>query len=100
YRNELSVGVDHELFPEILLNVSYLRTREKDVQGTVDANIELWDQLFTPISVTDPGRDGVAGTADDAPLTIYNQNSTGTVTSPRTINDDRLPARNDGLGGV
>jgi hypothetical protein len=100
YRNELSVGVDHELFPEILLNVSYLRTREKDVQGTVDANIELWDQLFTPISVTDPGRDGVAGTADDSPLTVYNQNSTGTVTSPRTINDDRLATRYDGMDVV
>ncbi len=100
YRNELSVGVDHELFPEVLLNVSYLRTREKDIQGQVDLNIASWDQLFTPITLTDPGRDGLTGTGDDAPITVYNQNSTGTVTSPRTINDARLATRYDGLDVV
>jgi carboxypeptidase family protein/TonB-dependent receptor-like protein len=100
YRNEFSVGVDHELIPELLLNVSYLRTRERDIVGSVDANIELWDSLFTPIPLTDPGRDGVIGTADDAPITVYNQNSTGTVTSPRNINDNRLATRYDGLDVV
>jgi hypothetical protein len=100
YRNEITVGVDRELFPEILLNVSYLRTRERDVQGTVDLNFDLWPALFTPITLTDPGRDGVVGTSDDAPITVYNQNSTGTVTSPRTINDDRLATRYDGLDVV
>jgi Carboxypeptidase regulatory-like domain/TonB-dependent Receptor Plug Domain len=97
YRDELTVGVDRELLPNLLLNVSYLRTREHDPQGTVDQNIALWDQLFTPIALNDPGRDGVTGTADDAPITVYNQNSTGTVTSPVTINDDRLAVRYDGL---
>jgi Carboxypeptidase regulatory-like domain/TonB-dependent Receptor Plug Domain len=100
YRNELTVGVDHELFPDILLNVSYLRTREHDVTGQVDQNINLWDQLFTPIALTEPGRDGVSETADDAPITVYNQNSTGTVTSPRNINDDRLATRYDGVDFV
>lgn len=100
YRNELSAGVDHELFPGLLLNISYLRTREHDITGQVDSNINLWDQLFTPITVTDPGRDGTLGTADDAPLTVYNQNSTGTVTSPRNVNDDRLATRYDGLDVV
>jgi Carboxypeptidase regulatory-like domain/TonB-dependent Receptor Plug Domain len=97
YRDELAVGVDRELLPNLLLNVSYLRTREHDPQGTVDQNIGLWNQLFTPIVLNDPGRDGVAGTADDAPITVYNQNSTGTVTSPVTINDNRLAVRYDGL---
>lgn len=100
YRNEFSVGVDHELIPELLVNVSYLRTREKDIVGSVDSNFDQWDSLFTPISLTDPGRDGVVGTADDAPITVYNQNSTGTVTSPRNINDDRLATRYDGLDVV
>ena len=36
------------------MSVAYLRTREKDIQGTVDSNIDLWDQLFTPVTVTDP----------------------------------------------
>jgi Carboxypeptidase regulatory-like domain/TonB-dependent Receptor Plug Domain len=100
YRNELTVGVDHELLPDVLFSVAYLRTREHDVTGTVDQNIALWDQLFTPITLTDPGRDGVLGTADDAPLTVYNQNTAGAVTSPVTINDDRLATRYDGVDVV
>jgi hypothetical protein len=97
YRNELTVGVDHELIPNLLVNVSYLRTREHDVTGNVDQNISQWGSLFTPITLTDPGRDGVSGTADDAPITVYNQNVAGAVTSPITVNDDRLATRYDGL---
>src|SRR4029453_9106539 len=97
FRDELTVGVDRELFPNVLLNVSYLRTREHDVTGQVDQNIALWPTLFTPITLNDPGRDGVANTSDDAPITVYNQNATGTVTSPVNINDDRLATRYDGL---
>jgi hypothetical protein len=97
YRYESTVGIDHELFPNILLTVSYFHTQERDQQATVDQNIALWDQLFTPITLTDPGRDGVLGTADDAPIRVYNQNVTGTVTSSRTLNDDRLANRYDGL---
>jgi hypothetical protein len=48
----------------------------------------------------DPGRDGVSGTADDGDITVYNQNSTGTVTSPRNVNDDRLATRYDGVDFV
>lgn len=97
FRHEVSVSLDRELFPDFLVSVAYLRTRERDVQGTVDQNFALWDQLFTPIQLTDPGRDGVASTADDTPITVYNQNSAGTVTSPLVINDDRLAARYDGM---
>ncbi len=97
YRNELTVGVDHELFSDLLVSVAYLRTREHDITGQVDSNIDLWDQLFTPVTLTEPGRDGIAGTSDDQPITVYNQNSVGTVTSPRNINDDRLATRYDGL---
>jgi hypothetical protein len=96
-RYETSVSLDHELIPNLLLNVGYFRTRERDVQGQVDQNIELWDSLFTLVTLTDPGRDGVLGTGDDTPLQVYNQNQTGAVTSPRTINDDRLAQRYDGF---
>jgi Carboxypeptidase regulatory-like domain/TonB-dependent Receptor Plug Domain len=97
YRNELTVGVDHELFPDILVSATYLRTREHDIVGSVDANIADWPNLFTPVTLTEPGRDGILGTGDDAPITVYNQNSTGNVTSPRNINDDRLATRYDGM---
>ena len=97
FRHELAIGVDHELLPNFLINVSYLRTREHDITGQVDQNIDQWNSLFTPITLTEPGRDGVAGTADDGPITVYNQNAAGTVTSPVTINDDRLATQYDGV---
>jgi hypothetical protein len=97
YRNELTVSVDHEVIPELLLSVSYLRTREHDISGMVDQNIELWPSLYTPVELIEPGRDGIGGTADDRPITVYNQNAAGAVSSPRTINDDRLATRYDGL---
>lgn len=96
-RQEVSIGVEHEIGPGFLLSMAYLRTREHDVQGTVDQNMTLWDQLFTPVQLKDPGRDGISDTADDRTITVYNQNSTGTVTSPKVVNDDRLAARYDGI---
>jgi hypothetical protein len=96
-RHETSVSLDHELLPNILVNMAYFRTREKDILGQVDQNLALWDSLFTPVTLTDPGRDGVLGTADDAPLTVYNQNTTGAVTSPINVNDDRLASRYNGF---
>ncbi len=96
-REESTISVDHELLPNILMSVGYFHTRERDPQGAVDQIIDQWGQLFTPITLTDLGRDGVLGTADDKPLTVYNQNQTGTVTSPRTINDDRLAQRYNGV---
>jgi hypothetical protein len=97
HRNELTVSVDHELIPELLLSVSYLRTRERDITGMVDQNIELWPSLYTPVDFIESGRDGILGTADDKPITLYNQNSTGTISSPRNVNDDRLAQRYDGV---
>jgi hypothetical protein len=97
HRMETTVSFDHEVVPNVLFSASYFRTREGDIQGTVDQNIDQWDSLFTPITLTDPGRDGVLGTGDDRPITVYNQNQTGTVTSPITVNDDRLAQRYDGM---
>ena len=96
-RQETTVTLDHELIPNMLVSLGYFRTRERDVQGTVDQNINNWDALFTKTTLTDPGRDGVLGTADDKPIEVYNQNQTGTVTSPVTINDNRLAQRYNGL---
>ncbi len=95
-RDELTLTVDHELFKSFLLDVSYLRSREKNPQGTIDNNIDLWGQLYTPIQLQDPGRDGIPNTGDDAPITVYNQNA-GVTTTTKTINDKRLATRYDGI---
>ena len=99
YRNETTVSVDHELFPDFLLSLAYLHTQEHDIQGTIDNSIDQWGSQYALITVTDPGRDGLAGTGDDAPLQVYNQNA-GVVSSTRTVNDDRLAATYNGIDVV
>lgn len=96
YRNEITVTLNHELFSNFLLDISYLRTREKDPQGTIDNSIDLWPGQYTQITLRDPGRDGTDNTGDDKSITVYNQNA-GVTTSTKTINDDRLATRYDGL---
>jgi hypothetical protein len=95
-RDEITVTVDHQLFGNFLLDVSYLHTIEKDPQGTIDSSIDLWPQQYSLVTLTDPGRDGILGTADDAPIQVYNQNA-GVTTTTKTINDDRLANRYNGI---
>jgi hypothetical protein len=96
-RNELTVGIDREIVPTVLASATFIYRKEKDNQASVDQNFDLWDSNYTKVTLTDPGRDGVAGTADDAPITVYNQNVTGSVNSNKTVNDDRLATRYTGL---
>jgi hypothetical protein len=109
YREETTIGIDRELFPNIRGGVTYIHRRSRDVQGTLDQSMDLWPALYTQVTITDPGRDGCFGTetsgsclnvsnpaADNAPLTVYSLNP-GAVTSPVTVNDDRLSVYFDGI---
>jgi hypothetical protein len=96
YRNELTVGVDHEIFRNTSLSVTFLHTREHRNQGTVDQSMDQWGNLYTAYNLTDPGRDGVVGTGDDRPITVYSLN-TGAITSQKTVNDDRLATHYNGI---
>lgn len=96
FREEFTAGIDREWFPNILIGASYIRRREKDVQGTVDQSLDLWPGLYTKVPVREAGRDGRLNTADDQTVEVYSLNA-GAVTSPLTVNDDRLAVRYDGL---
>ncbi len=96
-RYEFTVGVDREVIPTVLASATYIWRKEKDVQTTVDQNFDQWDSLYTKTTLTDLGRDGVLGTSDDAPITVFNQNTTGTVNVNKTVNDDRLAQRYNGI---
>jgi hypothetical protein len=96
YRVEATAGVDHELAPGLALQSTYIYRREYDPYVSVEANIADWPNLFTQVQVTEPGRDGQTGTADDGVLTVYSQKP-GTVLSSSNINDDRLGVHYHGL---
>jgi Carboxypeptidase regulatory-like domain/TonB-dependent Receptor Plug Domain len=95
-RNEFTIGVDHELIPNLLIATTFIHRRERDNQGTVDQNPNLWPTNYTLVSLMEPGPDGVSGTADDTPISAYSLNPGTTITTV-TVNDDRLAVRYNGI---
>jgi hypothetical protein len=71
YTDEVSVGVDHELIPNLKLSITAFARRERNNFGNLDVGVP--DNAYTPVTRVDIGRDGLAGTADDANITVYDQ---------------------------
>lgn len=94
HTDELSIGVDHELIPNLKLSVSGIRRMERSVYGNTDDGIPF--SFYTPVQRADIGRDGIAGTADDSTVTVFNQTTPG---ASRVVirNDDRLNTDYRGL---
>jgi hypothetical protein len=95
-RNEVTAGIDREIMPNTLFSATFIHRREHNQQSTADANISLWPQMYTAVNLVEPGPDGVSGTADDRPITVYNLNP-GQVVSSTTLSDDRLSQEYNGF---
>jgi hypothetical protein len=97
YRVETTVGVDHELFAGVRASATYIHRSDRNPQGTVDLNgVDSWATGYTPVTLADPGPDGVSGTADDGSIVAYSLN-TGVTPTPKTVNDNRLSTFYNGL---
>jgi carboxypeptidase family protein/TonB-dependent receptor-like protein len=96
YTDEVALSVDHELIPDLRLSVALTYRRERDNFGNKDVGVPF--SVFSPITRVDNGRDGRAGTADDATITVYDQDRT-TLGQNRIIitNDPHLNADYKGL---
>lgn len=97
WRREFTVGIDHELIPGFRLSAAYFNRREFDAYDDVSADIDQWDELYSPVQVTEPGRDGIAGNSDDQTLTVYSLNPGATLVGEFAVNDDRLGVKYHGL---
>jgi hypothetical protein len=87
YTDELTVSLDHELIPNLRFSTAFIYRNEADRFGTYNVGVPA--SAYTPITVTDPGRDGILGTADDvAGFTVFNQN-------PATLGQDRFVITTD-----
>ncbi|MBY0496791.1 MAG: TonB-dependent receptor [Cyanobacteria bacterium] len=73
FTDELTGGLDHELFPLLRLSAIGTYRAEKDVLATSNP-ANPYDTFLT--TRPDNGRDGVAGTADDGTFQFYNRTST------------------------
>lgn len=95
YRNEWTVGIDHELQPLLLISATWIQRQEHDPITNVELNVPF--DAYTPVTVTEPGRDGVAGTADDQQITVYNENLPLQTHVTQQRNDDRVAEHYKGL---
>jgi hypothetical protein len=69
YVDQYLVGVERELFPDLSLQVQYIRRNYRNFMGFTDTGA-----TYTPVQLQDPGPDNKLGTADDGQfITVYNK---------------------------
>jgi hypothetical protein len=73
YTDEITGGIDHELFPALRLSIIGTHRVERNPQATSNP-ANPYDTFLT--TRPDNGRDGVAGTADDTTFQFFNRTST------------------------
>jgi Carboxypeptidase regulatory-like domain len=73
YTDEVTGGVDHELFPALRLSAIYTYRSERNPQATSNP-ANPFDAFLT--TRADAGRDGVLGTSDDGTFQFYDRRST------------------------
>lgn len=80
YADELHAGVADTFARSVVAGVRLFRRDEKHRIAAVDTGVP--PAAFTPVTIIDPGPDGLRGTFDDRPLTVWQQN-------PATFGQDR-----------
>ena len=80
YADEWNLGAEMPLPLSTLASIHLFRRDEKDRIAAIDTGVTPQD--FTPVTILDPGPDGIPGTFDDQQLTVYAQN-------PATLGHDR-----------
>lgn len=95
YRNEFTLGVDHELIPDLRVSATWIQRKEHDPFADIEIGIPF--DYYDPVDRVDPGRDGVVGTGDDGAITVYNMRLPVIPSVQILGNDDRLAQRYKGL---
>jgi hypothetical protein len=80
YSDEFNIGATFPLAPRSVLSIHLFRRDDKNRIAAVDTGLP--PQAFAPVSILDPGADGIPGTFDDQRLTVYAQH-------PATLGKDR-----------
>ncbi len=71
FTDEVSVGVDEDVGAGFRASIRFFR--RDDHRLIALRNVGVPSSSYTPVSVLDPGNDGIPGTADDQFLTLYNR---------------------------
>jgi hypothetical protein len=78
--DEFDIGAQLPLTPRSFAGIHLFRRDDRNRLAASDSGVPA--QAFTPVSILDPGPDGISGTFDDQRLTVYAQN-------PATLGQDR-----------
>jgi hypothetical protein len=80
YSDEFDVGGEFALSRRSFASIHLFRRDDKNRIAAIDTGVPF--SAFTPVSILDPGPDGIQGTFDDQRLIVYAQN-------PATLGQDR-----------
>ncbi len=84
YTDEFTAGVEREIIRDVSVRFNFVRKFERDRWTTFPLNAPF-ATYNRPVTVTDPGRDGITGTADDRPLTLFDIDDRARLANPRNI---------------
>ena len=79
YADEFNVGAEVTLARRTYAGIHLFRRDDKQRIAAIDAGVPA--SAYTPVTIIDPGPDGILGTFDDRPLVVYDQN-------PATLGQD------------
>jgi Carboxypeptidase regulatory-like domain len=88
YMDEISFGVQGNFGNRLTAYVRFFRRDDHRLIALENTGVPFSD--YTPVQYTDPGNDGIYGTADDQVLTLYNE-------KPSALGHDFLLLTNPGL---
>jgi hypothetical protein len=80
YADQFDISAEFSLFAGSVTSVQLFRRDDKNRIAAINTGVTT--QAFTPVTILDPGPDGIPGTFDDQRLPIYAQN-------PATLGQDR-----------
>ena len=80
YSDEFDVAAEFPFAARSVASIHLFRRDNRNRIAAIDTGVPA--EAFTPVSILDPGPDGIAGTFDDKRLTVYAQ-------SPATFGHDR-----------
>jgi hypothetical protein len=86
YADEIHVGAEMPIRHIAIAGIRFFRRDEKRRLAAIDTGVPA--QAFTPLTILDPGPDGIPGTFDDRPITVWAQN-------PATLGQDRYLLTNE-----
>jgi hypothetical protein len=72
YSDEWTAGISHELANGFSLNANFIFRADHNLMDTLDVGVPF--SSYSPVTVVDPGDDGMVGTGDDGQLTVFAQN--------------------------